>query len=206
MMNLLADITRLGIKNNLFTYDDLYRLTEVELFSILNNCDVVEIKELLYLFYNVKREDILVLVHPESILHSAVEYEDGAVMGQLGIPDMRIPIAYALSYPERMPLNLKPLDLFSVGQLTFQKPDLDTFRGLGLAYKAMDLGGNIPTVFNAANEAAVKLLQEGKISFIQIPDLIERAMEDVGFIANPNLDEILMTEKEASDIVKGSII
>ena len=165
----------------------------------------LEVMEAGWLF-DVMREDILVLVHPESILHSAVEYEDGAVMGQLGIPDMRIPIAYALSYPERMPLNLKPLDLFSVGQLTFQKPDLDTFRGLGLAYKAMDLGGNIPTVFNAANEAAVKLLQEGKISFIQIPDLIERAMEDVCFIANPNLDEILMTEKEASDIVKGSII
>lgn len=164
----------------------------------------LEVMEAGWLF-SVKREDILVLVHPESILHSAVEYEDGAVIGQLGIPDMRIPISYALSYPDRIPLPMEPLDLFSVGKLTFEKPDLETFPGLGLAYRAMDRGGNLPTVFNAANEKAVSLLLEGKIRFLQIPELIEGAMRDCAFIDDPSLDEILDTQKAAEEAVMRAV-
>ncbi|MDD6352410.1 MAG: 1-deoxy-D-xylulose-5-phosphate reductoisomerase [Lachnospiraceae bacterium] len=160
----------------------------------------LEVMEAGWLF-GVKRDRIQVLVHPESILHSAVEFEDGAVIGQLGIPDMRIPIAYALSYPDRLPLDLPELDLFSLGSLTFEKPDMETFRGLGLAYQAMDRGGNIPTVFNAANEKAVALLLKRKIQFLDIPNLIQAAMENVAFRPDPSLDEILETEKEAGEAV-----
>lgn len=160
----------------------------------------LEVMEASWLF-NVKREDILVLVHPESILHSAVEYEDGAVMGQMGVPDMRLPIQYALTYPRRIPLSGDRLDLFRLQNLSFFEPDLKKFRGLSLAYRAMDRGGNIPTVFNAANEKAVSLLLEGKIRFVEIPDLIERAMDEIAFISNPSLDQILDTEKAARESV-----
>lgn len=160
----------------------------------------LEVMEAGWLF-NVKREDILVLVHPESILHSAVEYEDGAVMGQMGVPDMRLPIQYALTYPRRIPLSGDRLDLFRLQNLSFFEPDLKKFRGLSLAYRAMDCGGNIPTVFNAANEKAVSLLLEGKIRFVEIPDLIERAMDEIAFISNPSLDQILDTEKAARESV-----
>ena len=160
----------------------------------------LEVMEAGWLF-NVKREDILVLVHPESILHSAVEYEDGAVMGQMGVPDMRLPIQYALTYPRRIPLSGDRLDLFRLQNLSFFEPDLKKFRGLSLAYRAMDRGGNIPTVFNAANEKAVSLLLEGKIRFVEIPDLIERAMDEIAFISNPSLDQILDTEKAARESV-----
>lgn len=160
----------------------------------------LEVMEAGWLF-NVKREDILVLIHPESILHSAVEYEDGAVMGQMGVPDMRLPIQYALTYPRRIPLSGDRLDLFRLQNLSFFEPDLKKFRGLSLAYRAMDRGGNIPTVFNAANEKAVSLLLEGKIRFVEIPDLIERAMDEIAFISNPSLDQILDTEKAARESV-----
>lgn len=160
----------------------------------------LEVMEAGWLF-NVKREDILVLVHPESILHSAVEYEDGAVMGQMGVPDMRLPIQYALTYPRRIPLSGDRLDLFRLQNLSFFEPDLKKFRGLSLAYRAMERGGNIPTVFNAANEKAVSLLLEGKIRFVEIPDLIERAMDEIAFISNPSLDQILDTEKAARESV-----
>ena len=160
----------------------------------------LEVMEAGWLF-NVKREDILVLVHPESILHSAVEYEDGAVMGQMGVPDMRLPIQYALTYPRRISLSGDRLDLFRLQNLSFFEPDLKKFRGLSLAYRAMDRGGNIPTVFNAANEKAVSLLLEGKIRFVEIPDLIERAMDELASISNPSLDQILDTEKAARESV-----
>ena len=160
----------------------------------------LEVMEAGWLF-NVKREDILVLVHPESILHSAVEYEDGAVMGQMGVPDMRLPIQYALTYPRRISLSGDRLDLFRLQNLSFFEPVLKKFRGLSLAYRAMDRGGNIPTVFNAANEKAVSLLLEGKIRFVEIPDLIERAMDEIAFISNPSLDQILDTEKAARESV-----
>ncbi len=156
----------------------------------------LEVMEAKWLF-DVKPEQITVMVHPQSIVHSAVEYEDGAVMAQLGTPDMRLPIQYALYYPNRRTLSGKKLDLFEIASLTFEKPDLDTFPGLALAYEAIERGGNVPTMYNAANERAVALFLEHKIPYPKIPEIIAYAMEQCTFKNHPNLDEILETEKEA---------
>jgi 1-deoxy-D-xylulose-5-phosphate reductoisomerase len=135
------------------------------------------------------------------VIHSAVEYEDGAVIAQLGTPDMRLPIQYALYYPERRTLSGERLDLFALGTLSFERPDLETFRGLALAYEAMRRGGNIPTAYNAANERAVALFLDRKIGYLQIPEIIEAAMEACTYRNHPNLDEILETEQEAYDFI-----
>ena len=153
----------------------------------------LEVMEAKWLF-NVELDQIQVVVHPQSVIHSAVEYEDGAVIAQLGTPDMRLPIQYALYYPERRNLSGKRLNLFELGNLTFEEPDLKTFRGLSLAYEAMRRGGNIPTVLNAANEKAVNLFLNRKISYLQITELIEEAMKHVAYVGSPDLDAILQTE------------
>jgi 1-deoxy-D-xylulose-5-phosphate reductoisomerase len=163
----------------------------------------LEVMEAGWLF-GVERDRIEVVVHPQSILHSAVEFDDGAIIGQFGAPDMRIPIQYALTYPKRPVLNAKKLNLFELGVMSFEKPDIETFRGLKLAFDAMDKGGNIPTVFNAANEEAVNLLLKEEISFVTIPRLIEAAMNTVKFIENPTLEDILETEKLAKDFVRNN--
>lgn len=162
----------------------------------------LEVMEAKWLF-DVKLEQIQVVVHPQSVIHSMVEYEDGAVIAQLGTPDMRLPIQYALYYPKRRPLSGDRLDLFALGQLTFEKPDTETFRGLALAYQAMRRGGNIPTAFNAANEKAVALFLDRKIAYQQIPEMIESCMEAADFIANPTVDEILETEAAAYEHIAG---
>lgn len=162
----------------------------------------LEVMEAKWLF-GVETDQIQVVVHPQSVIHSAVEYEDGAVIAQLGTPDMRLPIQYALYYPERRSLSGKRLDLFELGQLTFEKPDTDTFRGLALAYQAMERGGNIPTAFNAANEKAVSLFLERKIGYLEITDIIEACMEQASYIADPNIDEILETEQAAYEYILG---
>ena len=144
--------------------------------------------------FSVTEEQIEVVVHPQSIIHSAVQYADGAVIAQLGIPDMHLPIQYALFYPERKPLPQEKLDLFALGQLTFERPDEETFRGLALARKAMKTGGNLPTVLNAANERAVALFLQDRISFLEIAEIIEDSMENIPFIAAPDLTQILETE------------
>jgi len=160
----------------------------------------LEVMEAAWLF-GVSREQIQVVVHPQSVIHSAVEYEDGAVIAQLGTPDMRLPIQYALYYPMRRPLSGKRLDLFDLGALTFEKPDLNTFEGLSLAYQAMDRGGNIPTVFNAANEKAVALFLQEKISYLMIPQIIRESMECAEFLECPDLDAILETEIRTYDFI-----
>lgn len=162
----------------------------------------LEVMEAKWLF-GVELEQIQVVVHPQSVIHSMVEYEDGAVIAQLGTPDMRLPIQYALYYPKRRPLSGDRLDLFALGQLTFEKPDTETFRGLALAYQAMRRGGNIPTAFNAANEKAVALFLDRKIAYQQIPEMIESCMEAADFIANPTVDEILETEAAAYEHIAG---
>ena len=162
----------------------------------------LEVMEAKWLF-DVELEQIEVVVHPQSVIHSAVQYEDGAVIAQLGTPDMRLPIQYALYYPKRRPLSGDRLDLFALGQLTFEKPDTETFRGLALAYQAMRRGGNIPTAFNAANEKAVALFLDRKIAYQQIPEMIESCMEAADFIANPTVDEILETEAAAYEHIAG---
>lgn len=153
----------------------------------------LEVMEAKWLF-GVELEQIQVVVHPQSVIHSAVEYADGAVIAQLGTPDMRLPIQYALYYPERRNLSGKRLNLFELGQLTFEEPDMENFRGLSLAYQAMRRGGNIPTAFNAANERAVALFLDRRIKYLEITDIIASCMEQAMFVKSPNVDEILETE------------
>ena len=164
----------------------------------------LEVMEAKWLF-DVTLDQIQVVVHPQSVIHSAVEYEDGAVIAQLGTPDMRLPIQYALYYPERRNLSGRRLDLFEIADLTFEKPDTDTFRGLALAYLAMEKGGNIPTVYNAANEKAVSLFLDRKISYPEITELIEACMEDAEFIDHPDVDEILWTEAADYEFIEKKI-
>ena len=161
----------------------------------------LEVMEAKWLF-DVELDQIQVVVHPQSVIHSAVEYQDGAVIAQLGTPDMRLPIQYALYYPERRNLSGRRLDLFEIADLTFEKPDTDTFRGLALAYQAMEKGGNIPTVYNAANEKAVSLFLDRKISYPEITELIEACMENAEFIDHPDVDEILGTEAAAYEFIE----
>lgn len=160
----------------------------------------LEVMEAKWLF-DVDLDRIQVVVHPQSVIHSAVEYEDGAVIAQLGTPDMRLPIQYALYYPERRPLSGKRLDLFTLSNLTFEEPDTDTFKGLALAYEAMRRGGNIPVAYNAANEKAVALFLNRQIRYLEITEIIEETMKQTGFIENPTLEQILTTEQEAYEFI-----
>lgn len=161
----------------------------------------LEVMEARWLF-DTALPDIQVVIHPESILHSAVEYRDGAVIGQMGVPDMKLPIQYALFYPDRFEVpESRPLDLFDVGKLTFEKPDLDTFAGLRLAFQAAETGGTMPTVFNAANEKAVSLFLENRIRFLQIAEVIEAAMEEHRVVENPTVEQILAAEASAHESV-----
>ena len=161
----------------------------------------LEVMEACWLF-DVPLEQVQVVIHPQSIIHSAVEYVDGGIMAQLGMPDMKLPIQYALFYPDRRPLSGKRVDFFALGQLTFEKPDTETFRGLQLAYEAAKTGGSLPTVFNAANEKAVALFIQRKIGFLQIPELIERSMGHHKVIKNPSVEEILHAEAETYEYIK----
>ncbi len=161
----------------------------------------LEVMEAKWLF-DVELEQIQIVVHPQSVIHSMVEYEDGAVLAQLGTPDMRLPIQYALYYPKRRILSGKRLDFFQLASLTFEEPDLDTFHGLALAFEAMKRGGNIPTVYNAANEKAVALFLERKISFLDIPELIQSCMEQCTFIEQPDVAQILETEAEVYALIE----
>lgn len=160
----------------------------------------LEVMEAKWLF-GVELDRIQVVVHPQSVIHSAVEYEDGAIIAQLGTPDMRLPIQYALYYPNRRTLSGEKLDLFQIGNLTFEKPDPENFRGLALAYEAMTRGGNVTTAFNAANEKAVALFLNRKIRYLEITDIIEASMSNCSYIENPNVDEILATEQEVYDFI-----
>lgn len=158
----------------------------------------LEVMEARWLF-DVSLDQIQVVIQPQSIIHSMVQFVDGAVMAQLGVPDMKLPIQYALFYPDRMPMSEKRLDFFELSQITFEKPDTDTFLGLKLAYDAARAGGSMPTVFNAANEMAVKKFINREIKFLEIYDMISGAMAHHNKIENPNLEEILMAEKETYD-------
>lgn len=161
----------------------------------------LEVMEAKWLF-DVTLEQIQVVVHPQSIIHSAVEYADGGIMAQLGMPDMKLPIQYALFYPDRRPMDTERVDFFRLRQLTFEKPDTDTFRGLALAFQAARRGGSLPTVFNAANEKAVALFLQKKISFLQIPELIEASMEHHRTIDAPTVEQILEAEAETYEYIK----
>ena len=150
--------------------------------------------------FGVSPTDIEIVVHPESIIHSAVQFADGAVKAQLGMPDMRVPIQYALSYPQRLTLNTPKLDLFTLGHLTFEKPDMERFACLALAYEATQSGGNKPCVLNAANEVANLAFREGRLGFLQIAEVIAETMARTPFVTEPSLDTYLATDKEARAI------
>ncbi len=158
----------------------------------------LEVIEARWLF-DMPPDQIEVLIHPESIIHSMVEYLDGVVMAQLGVPDMRIPIAYALGYPERMDMGLAPLDLAKIGQLTFEAPDTKRFPALALAYEALRRGKTVPSVMNAANEIAVSAFLEGRLSFLKIPDVVSYAMERHQPL-EVSLDTILEADREGRQL------
>lgn len=153
--------------------------------------EVIEAKWL----FDVDIEQIEVVVHPQSIIHSMVEYVDGAIIAELGTPDMKLPIQYALYYPERRFLPGERVDFSVLSQLTFEKPDVETFSGLRLAFEAGKVGGTMPTVFNAANELAVSKFLDRKIKYLQIPEIIESCMKNHKNISNPTVEEILQTEQ-----------
>ena len=159
----------------------------------------LEVIEARWLF-NVSPDRINVVVHPQSVIHSMVEFKDGAVIAQLGHPDMREPIQYALSYPERLSLDNRKLDFAELGQLTFSAPDYGRFPALGLAFEALARGGNIPCAMNAANEVAVKAFMEGRIGFYDISEIIAETMAGVDFVGKPDLDAIFDTDRAASEM------
>lgn len=157
----------------------------------------LEVMEARWLF-DVPVEKIQVLVHPQSIVHSAVEFIDGAVIAQMGMPDMKLPIQYALFYPDRRELATKRLRLTEIKELTFEEPDPETFRGFALALTAAKTGGSLPTIYNAANERAVRMFLDKKIGFLDIAESIEFCMNRHQVIASPGFEEILMAEQEAN--------
>jgi 1-deoxy-D-xylulose-5-phosphate reductoisomerase len=161
--------------------------------SLMNKgLEVIEAKWL----FDLKAEQIDVVVHPQSIIHSAVQFEDGSIKAQLGVPDMKLPIQYALGFPERLKNTFKRFSFMDYPNFTFEKPDLETFRNLQLAYNAMEKAGNMPCILNAANEIAVAAFLKDKIGFLNMSDLIADCMEKITFVSNPTLEDYVTTNKE----------
>lgn len=155
--------------------------------------------------YNVAPKDIQVVVHPESVIHSAVEFEDGAVIAQLGTPDMRLPIQYAFSFPKRLLLQTERLDLFKLQSLHFEEADAERFPCLRLAYEAIEQGGNMPCILNAAGEVTNLAFRNKQIGFMDMPKFIEKAMHEAQFIANPTLDDLFATDKAIRELTQSYI-
>ena len=170
--------------------------------SLVNKgLEVIEAKWL----FDVSLDQVQVLIQPQSILHSAVQFKDGAVIGQMGLPDMKLPIQYALFYPRRLPMQNNQVDFYELANMTFEKPDTETFEGLAMAYEASRIGGSMPTVFNAANEKAVALFLDNKIRFLQIYELIRASMENHKVVADPTVEQILTAEQECYDFIKSKL-
>lgn len=161
--------------------------------SMMNKgLEVIEAKWL----FGLKPEQIKVVIHPESIIHSLVQFEDGSMKAQMGLPDMRLPIQYALTYPNRFKSDLPRFNFADYTKLTFEEPDLETFRSLALAYEALKVGGNMPCILNAANEIVVHSFLKDRIRFTEIPDIIEKMMQKISFIPNPTYDDYVKTDHE----------
>ena len=161
--------------------------------SMMNKgLEVIEAKWL----FDLKKEQIEIVVHPQSVVHSAVQFTDGSVIAQLGIPDMKLPIQYALGFPERLENNFKRFSFLDYPELTFEKANFDTFKNLSLAYSAMEKGGNIPCILNAANEIMVDAFLKDKIGFLSMSDVIENCMEKITFVKNPKLEDYINTDQE----------
>jgi 1-deoxy-D-xylulose-5-phosphate reductoisomerase len=154
--------------------------------------EVIEAKWL----FDLTANQVDVIVHPQSVIHSMVQFEDGSIKAQMGLPDMKLPIQYALAYPVRLKNNFKRFDFVNYPGLTFEKPDIDTFRNLALAYEALKQSGNMPCIINAANEVAVAGFLNKNISFLAMSDIIEKCMQQIAFTARPVLDDYLNTDKE----------
>jgi 1-deoxy-D-xylulose-5-phosphate reductoisomerase len=154
--------------------------------------EVIEAKWL----FGLKAEQIEVIVHPQSIIHSMVQFEDGSIKAQMGLPDMKLPIQYALTYPNRLKNNFKRFDFANYANLTFEKPDTKTFRNLAIAFEALDRGGNMPCIINAANEIAVKGFLDNNIGFLAMSDIVETCMQKITYKAQPQLEDYLNTDKE----------
>ena len=160
--------------------------------------EVIEAKWL----FDLQESQIEVLVHPQSIIHSAVQFEDGSIKAQMGIPDMKLPIQYALGFPNRLKNNFKRFSFFNYPELTFEKADAKTFRNLTLAYKAMNKGGNSPCVLNAANEIAVTAFLNDKIGFLNMSDLIDNCLEKITFVKKPSLGDYIETDQQTRILAK----
>ena len=156
--------------------------------------------------FNLRPEQIQVVIHPQSIIHSMVQFEDGSIKAQLGLPDMKLPIQYALAFPRRIPNQFPRYDFKKVNTLTFEEPDVKTFRNLPLAIEALKKGGNLPCVLNAANEIAVYAFLRNRVNFLDMTDVIERVMAKVPFIEKPTLEEYFESDGEArnfaADLIK----
>jgi len=160
--------------------------------------EVIEAKWL----FGVEFSQVQVVVQPQSLIHSMIQFKDGAIMAQLGTPDMRLPIQYAIYYPERRYLDGQRVDFSKIAQITFEEPDMETFRGLKLAYEAGTCGGSMPTVFNAANERAVAMFLDKKIKFLDIYEIIQESMNNVKLINEPSIQQILDTEKATYEFIE----
>ena len=158
--------------------------------------EVIEAKWL----FDLSKEQIEVVVHPQSIIHSAVQFQDGSIKAQLGLPDMKLPIQYALGFPKRLSNSFERFSFFDYPNLTFEKPDLETFKNLALAYRAMEKGGNSPCVLNAANEIAVSAFLNDKIGFLNMTDLIDNCLEKINFVKNPSLEELIESDLETRNL------
>jgi len=169
----------------------------------------LEVIEARWLF-DVENDQIEVIVHPQSIIHSMVQFKDGSIKAQMGLPDMKLPIQYALAYPKRLQNDYKRFDFASYADLSFEKPDTQTFRNLALAFEALNKGGNMPCIINAANEIAVAGFLNDKVSFLQISDIIEACMKHISFVDSPTLDDYLNTDREtrifAQNIIQHSTV
>ncbi|WP_085537728.1 1-deoxy-D-xylulose-5-phosphate reductoisomerase [Massilibacteroides vaginae] len=196
-----------------FSLDDLQRVTKVDALkhpnwtmgakitidsaSMMNKgFEMIEAKWL----FGVTPEQIQILVHPQSVIHSMVQFEDGAVMAQMGIPDMKLPISYAFSYPKRLPSKMPRLDFMHYASLTFEEPDMKRFRNLGFAFESVRKGGNMPCILNAVNEIVVAAFLNDKIGFLQMSDVIEQVMLKASFVAVPTYDDYVATDNEARRI------
>jgi 1-deoxy-D-xylulose-5-phosphate reductoisomerase len=159
--------------------------------SLMNKgLEVIEAKWL----FGLSQEQVEVIVHPQSIIHSLVQFEDGSMKAQLGLPDMRLPIQFALTYPDRLPSAFPRFDFLNYPSFTFEKPDLKTFRNLALAFEALKRGGNMPCVLNAANEVAVAAFLEDRVSFLGMSEIVEHCMEKMDYVANPAYDDYVQTD------------
>jgi len=163
--------------------------------------EVIEAKWL----FGLQTRQIDVIVHPQSIIHSLVQFADGSIKAQLGLPDMKLPIQYALTYPERVPNRLKRFSFTDFPELTFEKPDTVTFRNLALAYRALEIGGNMPCVLNAANEVVVAAFLKGKVGFLQMSDVIEEVMGIAPRIASPTMDDCMQTDQRSREVATGLV-